>query len=71
MLEWEALAMPYQLVGANLVGGVAVGRNAISAHDNGSNPFWATFEPQQSSSHGVCDESGGDLVMHQFVSSEP
>ena len=55
------------VVGADLVGGVAVGGDAVRAHDHGLDAPGA----HEAGGHVVADHGGGDVVGHQFPGGEP
>ena len=53
-------------IGADLVGHVPIGGNAVRAHNHAADA--AGF--QEMAGHTVCDESGGDMILLQFPHGE-
>ena len=65
-LDTMVLCGDGQLVCANLVGRVAVCSYAVCAYDDGGDVFGRTPEAEESRRHGVGDQRGRDLVVHQL-----
>lgn len=59
-----------QLIGTNLVGSISVADNAVSADNDGANVHALTVEVEESTSHAVGDQGGGDALEDELEGSK-